>query len=78
VSAQAGERFVGVDELPAVHLLDALTDRGVQRLAFFVAHVIAVDGLQVHDLTLGQIGGLVEHEPAVVDMSFERLHRVQA
>jgi hypothetical protein len=57
-------------------LLDAFPDRLVQRLALLVAHVVGIERLQVHDLALGQIGGPVEHETAVVDVSLERLHGV--
>jgi hypothetical protein len=37
--------------------------------------VIASAGLQVHHLALGQIGGRVENEAAIVDVGLERLHR---
>ncbi|MGD0676312.1 MAG: hypothetical protein ABSC94_12910 [Polyangiaceae bacterium] len=57
--------------------LAALADRVVQRVALLVAHVVGIDGLRVHDLALGQVGGLVEHETAVVNAGLERLHRFQ-
>jgi hypothetical protein len=53
----------------------------VQSRPFLVVEIVTAKGEdlverhELDDVALGQVGGLVEHEPAVVDVSFERLHR---
>jgi len=42
-----------------------------------VVQLVGTHRLQVNDLPLGQVGGLVEHEAPVVDLGFEALHRIQ-
>lgn len=52
----------------------------MQRRSIFVELVLTglsyefVDELEVHDLAFGQVGGLVQDEPAVVNTSLERRH----
>lgn len=52
-------------------------------LTFFVVEVVAtrgqnlIDWDELNDFTFRQVGGLVEYEAAVVDVSFERLHRIE-
>jgi hypothetical protein len=50
--------------------------------SFFVIEVVVVlagriNWLQVHHFSFGQIGGFVEDETAVADLSFERAHRAR-
>ena len=60
----------------------ALVQGLMQRLPFFIIEVVVsitdacIHRLQVDDLTLGQTGGLVDHEAAIVDMGLDRLHRL--
>jgi hypothetical protein len=55
--------------------VDALTKRLVRPCALFVIQLVDVHGLQVHDLTLGQLRERVEHETPVVNQGLEWLHR---
>jgi hypothetical protein len=42
----------------------------MQRRPILVIHVVAIHGLEEHDLSLGQIGGLIEQKAPVADVSF--------
>ena len=74
------------DELESIHgvavleVLDARFDGAVQGGPLFVIEVVAatsehlINGHQLDDLAFGQVGGLIEDEPAIVDMGPEGLH----
>ena len=83
MGTKLGDRRVGVDELASLHLLDALS-KGLVKLPplFFVQIVPApgqhlVNGNEIDNLALGQIGGRVQNESAVVDLGLQGLHRGQ-
>ena len=81
--AEFGQGLVRVDQLPRLHLLDALAERFMKLLAFLIVAVVAavsqhfVERHEFHDFTLRQVGGLVQHEPAVVNVSLEPLRRTR-
>jgi len=52
--------------------MKALAVGGIEVVAASDEHV--VDGNELHDLTLGQIRGLVEDQPAVVNVRAKRRH----
>jgi hypothetical protein len=76
--AGAARRGPKVLRLARIRLRDRGVELAMQSRSLLVIEVITADGndrfewLQVHDLALGQVGGLVEHEAAVVYASLER------
>ncbi len=81
MGAQLGEGLGSVNGLAGLHLLDAFPQGGMKLGAVLVVEVVApvgqhfVEGDQLNNLAFGEVRGLIEHEPAVVDVGFERLHR---
>jgi hypothetical protein len=53
----------------------------VQACPFLLVQTVAASGKdlvnrkKLYFLALGKVGGLVQHEPAVVNVGLERLHR---
>lgn len=74
------DRRVGVNELACLHLLDALSKGVVKPVPLFFVQIVPatgehlVDRNEIDNLTLGQVGGLVEDESAVVDLGLQGLH----
>ena len=70
VGAQLSKRLLEGNGLARFHLLDALAKRGVQLGAVLVIEVVpVVSNLEWHHTAFGQVGGLVQREPAVLDLS---------
>src|SRR5579859_870553 len=73
-NSELRDEFEAVDVVAALDVFGAFVDRLKQaRLLLRIEAVLHQH--QLHFGALGQVGRLVEHEPAVVDVGFERLHR---
>ncbi len=77
MGVQVSQSYVSVDCLPCLHLLDAFTEGVVQPLPFFLVEVVTaagehlVEGHQIDDLAIGQIGRLVDDDAPVLHVRFE-------
>lgn len=73
--------MASTDRATSLNVFEASLDGLVESLTLLVVKVVAtrgqniIEGDEFNDFTFGQVGGLVEYETAVVDVSFERLHR---
>jgi hypothetical protein len=78
---QPCKEIKGVLGVASFEIFDPFVDRPVQGCPLFDIQVVAaaskhvIDEHKLDHLALGQIGGLVEQEAAVVDVGFERRHR---
>jgi hypothetical protein len=78
---QPGEEFEGILGVALLEVFDAFLDRTMERSPLVVIEVVAptsenlVERHQLDDLPLRAVGRLVEHEPAVLHVGFDGLHR---
>ncbi len=83
MGTELGHGLGGIDGLACLQLADALTKRLMQPPSFLVIEVITtgrqhfIDGYKLEHFTLGQVGGFVEEDAAVVDVGSKWLHRSQ-
>jgi len=71
---------MGADDTARLYVVQAAIDGPVESLAFLGVKVVApssenlVHRHELHDLAIGQVGRLVEHDATVRDVSSEGLH----
>jgi hypothetical protein len=78
---QSLEEFKRVHDIASLEILDAFFNRAMQGGSLFIVQVVATASENVVDrdeldlLSLGQVRGLVEHEPALSDARLQWFHR---
>jgi hypothetical protein len=83
-SEQLSDEIRGIDVIAGASGDDAFVERVEQFFPFACVQVVTtladrgIQGHELNDLTLGQVGGLVQDEPPSTNMGFERLHRLES